>query len=70
MKLETLKTIRLKKGLTRPQLSEISKIPFVTIKALENGENEPLNAKLSTLVALAKALHCKVRDFYPNIKEI
>jgi len=65
-----LKEIRTKKGLTRPQLSELSKISLETIKALEMGYNDPKNAKLSTLVALAKVLKCKVRDFYPNEKSI
>lgn len=70
MELKALKDIRKKKGLTRNELSELSKIPKPTIFALENGVNEPLNAKLSTLLALARALKCKVRDFYPDIKEI
>ena len=65
-----LEKIRTKKGLTRPQLSELSKIHIQTIKALEMGYNDPKNAKLSTLVALAKVLKCRVRDFYPNEKHI
>lgn len=65
-----LEEIRTKKGLTRPQLSELSKIHVQTIKALEMGYNEPKNAKISTLVALAKVLKCRVRDFYPNEKHI
>lgn len=67
MKLETLKTIRIKKGYSRRELSELSKIHAQTIKALENGVNAPSNAKLSTLVSLATALECKIKDFYPNI---
>lgn len=65
-----LKDIRIKKGFTRVKLAEVSKIPIETIKALETGKNEPLNAKLSTLVALARALKCKVKDFYPEQKVI
>lgn len=65
-----LKEIRLKKGVSRHELSELSKIHVDTIKSLEMGYNEPNNAKISTLVALAKALHCKVRDFYPSEKSI
>ena len=65
-----LKDIRTKKGYSRRELAELSKIHIDTIKSLEMGYNEPLNAKLSTLVALAKVLKCKVRDFYPEIKEI
>ena len=65
-----LKEIRKKKGLSRRELAELSKITEGTIKALEMGINDPNNAKISTLVALATALKCKVRDFYPDIKVI
>lgn len=65
-----LKELRIKNGYSRRELAEVSKISEDTINALEMGYNEPLNAKLSTLVALAKVLKCKVRDFYPEIKEI
>ena len=40
-------------------------IPEQTIVALEIEKNDPFEAKLSTLIKLAKALHCKVRDLYP-----
>lgn len=65
-----LKEIRLKRGYSRRELAELSKVSEDTINALEMGYNDTLNAKLSTLVALAKVLKCKVRDFYPEIKEI
>lgn len=65
-----LKDIRLKKGVSRVKLANLSKIPLETIKALETGKNDPKNAKLSTLVALARALKCKVKDFYPNDKAL
>lgn len=65
-----LKEIRLKKGVSRVKLASLSKIPLTTIKALETGVNDPKNAKLSTLVALARALRCKVKDFYPNDKAL
>lgn len=65
-----LKEIRLKRGYTRVQLANLSGIPLTTIKALELGLNEPKNAKLSTLVVLAKTLKCKVRHFYPDTKLI
>ena len=70
MKLDKLREIRKKKGFTRLELSQASKIPLETIKALEMGYTNPLNAKLSTLVALASSLKCKVKDFYPDIKVI
>lgn len=65
-----LKNIRLKKGLSRRELAEKSGVSEQTIVALELGKNDPSEAKLSTLVALARALHCKVRNFYPNEKVI
>lgn len=66
----TLKDIRLKKGISRTKLAELSKIDTETIKSLETGRNDPRNAKLSTLVALAKALKCRVKNFYPKEKAI
>ena len=64
------KEIRLKKGITQVKLSELSKIPLDTIKSLELGRNDPKSAKLSTLVALARALKCRVKDFFPTEKRI
>lgn len=65
-----LKDIRKKKGIKRNELAKLSQVPVATIKSLENGENDVFNAKMSTLVKLAVALKCKVRDFYPNEKHI
>lgn len=60
-----LKEIRKAKGLTGQELADKSGVKLETIRALEIGITNPDNAKLSTLVKLAKALKCKVRDFYP-----
>ena len=65
-----LEEIRKAKGLSRRELAEKSGVNEMSIVCLENGTNDPGNAKLSTLVKLAKALHCKVRDFYPQEKSI
>lgn len=65
-----LAEIRKSKGLSRRELAEKSGVGELTIVCLENGTNDPGNAKLSTLVKLAKALKCKVRDFYPQEKYI
>lgn len=65
-----LEEIRKAKGLSRRELAEKSGVKEMTIVFLENGKNDPKNAKLSTLVKLAKALKCKVRDFYPQEKNI
>ena len=66
----TLKEKRKEKGLSREELAEKSGVANHTIVALESGINNPSNAKLSTLIKLAKALKCKVRDFYPKEKMI
>lgn len=65
-----LEEIRKGKNLSRRELAEKSGISEQTIVSLENSRNDPGAAKLSTLVALAKALKCKVKDFYPDIKVI
>lgn len=64
MKLEKLEIFRKEKGLTREELSKLSGVHYMTITSLENGINDVGNVKLSTLVKLAKALHCKVIDFF------
>lgn len=60
-----LEDIRKEKRLSRRELAELSGVNEQTIVALEMGKNNPFEAKLSTLIKLAKALHCKVRDLYP-----
>lgn len=65
-----LKEIRTAKGLSRRELAELSGINENTIVALEMGKNDPSEAKLSTLIKLARALHCKIRHLYPDEKEI
>lgn len=46
-----IKTLRLRKNLTQQQLAEATTLSLNTIKALEKG-----NAKLSTLIAVAREL--------------
>lgn len=65
-----LKEIRTNKKLSRRELAEKSGINESTIVSLEIGRNDPCEAKLGTLIKLAAALKCKVRDFYPNEKRI
>lgn len=60
-----LKEIRKAKGLTLQELADKSGVKIETIRSLEYEINNPSNAKISTLIKLAKALKCKVRDFYP-----
>lgn len=64
--LTTLVEIRTKKGISREKLSEISKISTPTIKAIELGINNPKEAKLSTLLAICKALKIKLKKLFPE----
>ena len=68
--LETLIEIRKKKHLTRDELSEISGVPAITIKAIEKGNTNPNEVKLSTLISLCRALHIKLKKLYPELKEL
>lgn len=61
-KLYNLERIRKEKGLTRRELELLSGVKQLTIHHLENGITDVNNVKLSTLVALAKALKVKVID--------
>ena len=65
-----LKDIRKQKHLSRRELAEQSGVNEQTIRFLEEEINDQTNDKLSTLVKIASALHCKVRDFYPCEKNI
>ena len=65
-----LEEIRKQKGLSRRELAEKSGVNEQTISFLESGINNPSFAKIDTLVKLAKALKCKVRDFYPDTKDL
>ena len=65
-----LKDIRKEKHLSRRELAEQSGVNEQTIRFLEEEINDQTNAKLSTLVKLARALKCRVKDFYPCEKTI
>lgn len=65
-RLTNLKFIRKDKGLTRAELARMSGVNETTIKFLEDGINNADNVKLSTLVALAKALKVKARKLVDN----
>lgn len=65
-----LEEIRKAKELSRRELAEKSGVAEQNIQRLESMTDDPRTAKLITLIKLAKALHCKVRDFYPQEKNI
>ena len=61
-KLYSLERIRKEQGLSRRELELLSGVKQVTIYHLEAGRTDVNNIKLSTLIALAKALKVKVVD--------
>lgn len=60
--LSNLERIRKEKGFSRLELSKLSGVAPQTIQKLEQGLYNVNMVKLGTLVALSKALHCKVVD--------
>ena len=65
-----LKNIRTGKNLSRRELAEMSGVSEQNIQRLEDFTSDPREAKLLTLEKLAKALRCRVRDFFPKEKYI
>ena len=65
-RLHNLERIRKEQHLSRRELSLLSGVKEVSIQHLEKGISNVDSTKLSTLVALAKALHCKVVDLLDN----
>lgn len=68
--LTTLISARKKKGFSRHELAKLSNLNEQTIIALEYGINNPLQAKLSTLLALCDALKVNLSVLFPNEKRI
>jgi transcriptional regulator with XRE-family HTH domain len=65
-KLLHLQRIRKEKDLTLSDLSKLSGVALLTIQKLESGTTPITQAKLDTLIKIAKALHCKVVDLLPK----
>lgn len=65
-----LEEIRKAKGLSRRELAEKSGVCEYNIVRLENLTDDPRTTKLLTLMKLAKALGCRVKDFFPKEKYI
>ena len=65
-RLYKLERIRRERKLSRRELSLLSSVGEQTIVALERGITSVDNVKLSTLISLAKALHCQVVDLLDN----
>lgn len=60
--LHNLERIRKEKYLSRDELARLSGVNRTTIQRLEKGMYDVNMVKLGTLIALAKALRCKVVD--------
>lgn len=70
-KLSNLERIRKEKHLSRRELEMLSGVKQLTIHHLEKGITNVNMVKLDTLIALAKALHCKVVDLVdPDLKRV
>lgn len=59
-----LKELRKKKGLTAEELAKLSNVSVNTIRSIDSGKYDIQQSKNQTLEALAKALHCKIKDLY------
>lgn len=59
-----LKELRKKKGLTAEELAKLSNVSVNTIRSIDSGKYDIHESKNQTLEALAKALHCKIKDLY------
>lgn len=62
-----IKRYRSKKNLTQQDLSELSGISLPSIKNIERKKNLP---RTNTLIALSKALDCRLQDLVMPVKEI
>lgn len=61
-KINALKEMRLKRGLSQSELSKISKIPLRSIKAYEQGTSDLSKAQAETLYILARTLDCTIEN--------
>ena len=57
-----LKQIREAKGLSQSKLAAASGVSIRVIQAYEQGAKDINKARVSTLLAIAKALHCNIED--------
>ena len=66
-----LKEIREKQGLSQSQLAKKANISLRTLQHYEQQTSNIDNAKLDTLINLAVALNCNIRDILtsPELKE-
>lgn len=65
-KMNKLKFIRNKKGMTRKELSEKSGINIRTIEGYEQGNRDIEMGYIDTLLSLSISLECKISDLLEN----
>lgn len=68
--MNNLKFLRIKKGMTRKELSEKSGINIRTIEGYEQGNRDIEMAYIDTLLSLSIALDCKISDLLENDETI
>lgn len=65
-----LKRLRLKSGLTQSQLAQITGLNLRTLQYYEQGINKIDQARLTTLLKIAIALTCKIKDLLEEQESI
>ncbi len=65
-----LKRLRLKSGLTQSQLAQITGLNLRTLQYYEQGINKIDQARLTTLLKIAIALECKIKDLLEEPESI
>lgn len=64
--MNNLKFLRIKKGMTRKELSEKSGINIRTIEGYEQGKRDIEMAYIDTILSLSIVLDCKISDLIEN----
>ena len=67
--MKKLKAVRLSKGLTQKALSELAGVNLRTIQDYESNGGQVIDkASLRTLLNLAKALGCNIKDILEDVE--
>jgi DNA-binding XRE family transcriptional regulator len=63
-----LAALRRQAKLSRTQLARLARVDYATLSRFEHGQQD--NPRLNTLLAIARALQCRVIDFAPILGEV
>lgn len=66
MEKNNLKELRVSKGMSREELVARTGLSFCSIRYYEEHRVDLSRAELTTIIALCKALNCKVVDLFQN----